>query len=231
MSKITAKENPNGTTTVKVAKGAKVKTSTGKTAKGGQIIDTVKSSRQASKAVKNNKKIFDEFDDEFEDDFDNIDNSIDELLDDEVAAPNTHLYVTKEGLIGNVIDDNLQIIDTSGIDEYGIDELADASADEREELADELRSKRGGFVATKHYFNDSGDFGSVKNLKIIDGGLLTKSEMSSLLDSEDPFTEAGTHDTSGFNIVSALRQMKIKGHSNTADDLLNDELVSEGTSY
>lgn len=231
MAKVTAKENANGTTTVKVAKGAKVTTSTGKVAKGGQIVDTVQSSKQAKKAVKDNKKIFDEFDDEFEDDFEDFDNSIDEMLEDEAAAPNTHLYVTKDGIIGNVIEDGLQIIDTSGIDEDGLDELADTPADEREELANEIRSTRGGFVSTKHYFNDSGDFGSVKSLRIIDGGLLTKSEMSSLIDSSDPFSEANNHDTSGFNIVSALRQVKANGHSGSADDLLNDTLIEEGTSY
>lgn len=231
MTKITAKENANGTTTVKVAKGAKVTTSTGKVAKGGQIIDTVKSSRQAKKVVKESKKVFDEFDDDLDDDFEDFDSNIDEMLDDEAAAPNTHLYITKDGIIGNVIDDGLQIVDTSGIDEEGIEELADSPADEREELANELRSIRGGYVSTKHYFNDSGDFGSVKNLKIIDGGALTKSEMSNLIDSEDPFSESNNYDTSGFNIVSALRQVKQKGHAGTADDLLNDELIIEGTSY
>lgn len=222
--------NADGTITAKVAKGKSVTTGTGKTVAGGKFAGTIASPTKAKATKAKSKKIVDEIDDwdDLEDDgFDP--EEVDSIIDDEPATT-AHLYVTKDGIIGNVSEDGLQIIDTSGIDEDGLYELADAPADEREELADSLRSGRG-YVATKHYFNDSGDYGLTRDLRVVDGSELTKSEMSSLLDSSDPYAESKNYDSSGYNIVSVIRQMKSQPHSGSQDDLLDDELVEEGTSY
>lgn len=222
--------NADGTITAKVAKGKTVTTSTGKTVAGGKFAGTVASPTKAKTAKAKAKKVVDEIDDwdEFDDDaFDPED--VDAIIDDEPATT-AHLYITKDGIVGNVLEDGLQIIDTSNISEEDLDELADAPADEREDLADALRQGRG-YTATRHYFNDSGEYGPVSNLRVIDGAELTKSEMSSLLDSADPYSESKNYDNSGYNIVSVIRQMKTQPHSGSQDDLLDDEMVSEGTSY
>lgn len=221
--------NADGTITAKVAKGKKVTTGTGKTVAGGKFAGTIASPTKAKTTRSKAKKIVDELEDwdDLDDAFDPED--VDSIIDDEPATT-AHLYVTKDGIIGNVSDDGLQIIDTSGIDEDGLEELADTPADEREELADALRAGRA-YTATKHYFNDSGDFGSVRDLRIVNGSELTKSEMNSLLDSSNPYAEAQNYDTSGYNIVAVIRQMKGQPHSGSQDDILDDEMVEEGTSY
>lgn len=222
--------NADGTITAKVAKGKTVTTGAGKTVTGGKFAGTIASPTKAKTAKAKSKKIVDEIEewDDLDDDaFDPED--VDAIIDDEPATT-AHLYVTKDGILGNVLEDGLQIIDTSGIDEDGLEELADTPADEREELAEALRVGRG-YTATKHYFNDSGDFGSVRDLRVIDGAELTKGEMSSLLDSSNPYDEARSYDSSGYSIVSVIRQLKNKPHSGSEDDLLDDELVEEGTSY
>ena len=223
--------NADGTITAKVAKGKAITTGTGKTVSGGKFAGTIASPTKAKTTRAKSKKIVDEIED-WDDDFDDEafdPEDVDSIIDDEPAT-NAHLYITKDGIIGNVLEDGLQIVDTSGIDEEGLYELADSSSEEREDLAESLRSGRG-YVATKHYFNDSGDYGSVRELRIIDGSELTKSEMSSLLDSANPYNEAAGYDTSSYNIVAVIRQLKNKPHSGSEDDLLDDEMVEEGTSY
>lgn len=226
---LVGKVNPDGTITTKVAKGKTVKTANGSTLAGGKFAGTVASTSKVKATSKRNQKIVDELEDwdDFEDDFD-VD-TVDTVIDEEPVA-DVHLYVTKDGIVGNVLDDGLQIIDTSGIHEDDLEELADAPADEREELADALRSGRA-YIPTKHYFNDSGDYGSVRDLKIVDCKELTKSEMNSLLDSDNPYSEASNYDSSGYNIVSVLRQVRNTPHNGNQDDLLDDDMIEEGTSY
>lgn len=221
--------NADGIITAKVAKGKTVTTGAGKTVSGGKFAGTIASPTKAKASRNKAKKIVDELEDwdDLDESFDPED--VDSIIDDEPATT-AHLYVTKDGIIGNVLDDGLQIIDTSGIDNDGLEELADAGAEEREELADALRVGRA-YNATRHYFNDSGDFGSVRDLKIVDGSQLTKGEMNSLLDSSNPYQEAQNYDTSGYNIVSVIRQMRTQPHSGSQDDILDDEMIEEGTSY
>ena len=222
--------NADGTITAKVAAGKTVTTGAGKTVTGGKFAGTIASPTKAKATKARNKKIVDEIDDwyDLEDEEFDVDN-IDAIIDEEPATT-AHLYVTKDGIIGNVLEDGLQIIDTTGINEAGLDELADASSEDREELADALRSNRA-YEPTKHYFNDSGDYGSARNLRIIDGAELSKGEMNSLLDSSNPYAEAGNYDSSGYNIVSVIRQSRNQNHSGSKDDLLDDEMIEEGTSY
>jgi len=225
-------DNSNGTKTVQVAAGKTKVTSTGKTAKGGNLVGTVMSVK-GSKAVKaKNKEVFDDFEDmdwdgeDFENDYENESIPSDEELADVVEA---HLYITRDGIIGDSEADGLQLIDTTGIDESGLDELSSADIADREELAKSLRNSRG--FSSKHYFNNTGDYGHVRDLKIIASGDLTRSELKSLHGSSDPFREADNYDTAAFSVLSANRKVNRYGHSGTVDDLSNDELISEGVSY
>ena len=221
--------NADGTITTKVAKGKTVTTGSGKTVAGGKFAGTIASPAKAKATKAKSKKIVDELDEWYDDD-ENYDIDDVESIIDEEPATSAHLYVTKDGVLGNVVEDGLQIIDTSGIDESGLEELADAYADEREELADSLRQGRA-YIPTKHYFNDSGDYGAVRDLKIVDGSELSKSEMSSLLDSSNPFAEADKYDASGYGIVAVINNLRNKPHSGSQDDFLDDEMIIEGTSY
>lgn len=226
---LVGKVNPDGTITTKVAKGKTVKTAGGASLSGGKFAGTVASTAKVKSTAKHNKKIVDEIEDWDELDEDFNDDSIETIVEDDTAS-DVHIYVTKDGIVGNVLDDGLQIIDTSGIHEDDLEEIADAYPEDRVELANSLRAGRS-YVPTKHYFNDSGDYGSVRDLKIVDCKELTKSEMNDLLDSDDPYSEASNYDSSGYNIVSVLRQVRKQPHNGNQDDVLDDEMIEEGTSY
>lgn len=230
MAKVVGKENPDGTTTVKVKKGAKVVTGNGKVATGGKIVDTLPSKTKTRAATKKSKEIFDELDEMWEDD-DFVDSGYDDVAIDEEKANQVYLYVSRDGIIGNVQDDNLQIIDTSGITDEDIFKIANADPEDRAEVAASLRDPRGAFFASKHWFNDTGDFGEMKDLRIVDGGELTKSEMRDLMDAEDPFDEAGNYDSGAFDFRSALVSVKKGKRANATDDFLDDDMITEGTSY
>jgi hypothetical protein len=229
--KVVGKENADGTTTVKVAKGAKVVTSNGKVATGGKIVDTVASSTKAKAVTKKSKEIFDELDDLWEDDEDFVDVDNYATETEEEAAPNVFIYVSRDGIMGNVKEDNFQIIDTSGLDEEEIYQISSADPDERAALAESLRTPVGALFASKHWFNDSGDYGAMKDVRIVDGEELTKSEMRELMDSEDPFAEAANHDSGAFSFRSAVATVKKGKRSNVTDDFLDDAMIEEGTSY
>lgn len=230
MAKVVGKENSDGTTTVKVAKGAKVVTTNGKVAKGGAIVDTLPSKAKTKAAAKKSKEIFDEIDELWEDDAVDFNESEAYGADDE-PANKVFLYVTRDGIIGNVQDDHLQILDTAGIAEEDIYQIANADPDDRAKLAEELRDARGIIFASKHWFNDTGDFGSMQDIRIVDGGDLTKSEMRDLMDAEDPFQEAQNYDGGSFNFKSAMISIKKGNRSNSTDDFLDDDMIEEGTSY
>lgn len=234
MAKVVGKENPDGTTTVKVKKGAKVVTGNGKVATGGKIVDTLPSKTKTRAATKKSKEIFDEIDEMWDDEEDfSLDSGYDSDSDsiDEEPANKVFLYVTRDGIIGNVHDDNLQIIDTSGIADEDIYQIANAEPEDRAEKAAELRDPRGAVFASKHWFNDTGDFGVMKDLRIVDGGELTKSEMRDLMDAEDPFDEARNYDSGAFDFRSAMVSVKKGSRSNSTDDFLDDDMIIEGTSY
>lgn len=232
MAKVEKKENADGTTTVKVKKGAKVTTKNGKTAKGGQFLGTLPSPAKTRAASKKSKQVADEIDDIWEDELDEDFSDVDSYdSSDEEPANKVFLYVTKEGIIGSVTDDNLQIIDTSGVDESDIYRIASTDPDRRAELADELRDTRRAVFASKHWFNDTGDYGTLKDIRIVDGGELTKSEMRALMDAEDPYAEAQHYDSGTFNFASAMKSVRKGVRSNSEDDFLDDDMIIEGTSY
>jgi hypothetical protein len=230
--KVVGKENADGTTTVKVAKGAKVVTSNGKVATGGKIVDTVASSAKVKAATKKSKEIFDELDEIWEDDedFTDVDDYNNDADVDEEPANKGFIYVTREGIVGNVHEDGFQIIDTSGLYEDDIYQLASADPDDRAALADSLRGKNPVF-ASRHWFNDTGDVGEMKDVRVVDGSELSKSEMRELLDSEDPFYEAESYDSGTFSFKTAVARIKKGARSNSTDDFLDDDMIEEGTSY
>jgi hypothetical protein len=225
MAKLVKKENPDGTSTVKVAKGSTVKTSTGKTATGGKIVGKLPKAKERMQVDLNDFNDDEEILSWDDDDVDFSDDSnYDELLEEESTdAVTDYIYVTKDGIVGNVNYDKLQIIDTTGIDEDGLTDLSYASFSEREDLANELRSSRS-FVDSKHYFNDTGEYGDVRGLKVLKTSDLTKSELNKIYASDNPFAEADNYENSGYNVLTAASYY-------SHDSLLQGELNGKGLSY
>jgi hypothetical protein len=231
MAKIVGKENPNGTTTVKVAKGEKVVTRSGKVATGGKIVDTVKSSKQVKAAKKKSDDIFSEFDDVWEED---VDVSFDEDYDSDNANEQllkTQIYISKEGIIGNVYEDELQIFDTSGLDDSEIYQIANEDPEKREQLVAKLVNPKASFYSTKHWFNNTGDCGLVKELRIVETEELSKSELREIMDSEDPYAESEVYDTGAYNLTSALNYVRKNGSSGTESEISEVEMINQGYSY
>lgn len=229
---VTVTTSANGVQKVKVAAGKTVKTATGKVAKGGAIVDNIASPKLIKATKAKNKEIFDEFEEDdfeegsFENDYDDTSIPSESDVTDVVE---TRLYVTRDGIVGDVDGDGLLIVDTTGIDEEGLYELSMADADEIYSLAESLREPRA--ISSKHYFNNTGDYGHVRDLKILASGDLTRSELASIHNASDPFDEADNYDTSSFTVLSASRNVARNGHSGSFDDFNNDELIAQGVSY
>jgi len=196
MARLVKTDNPDGTATVKVAKGSKAKTSSGKTAKGGKIVG--KLPRKKPQVEEFSLDVDDEELDSWDETAD-----YDELLEedtDDSTKEGEYIYVTSDGIVGDVSYDGLQIINTSGISEEGIIELADAYPDEREELAEQLRGSA--LYDSKHYFNNTGEYGPVRGLKLLNLKDLTKSELNRIYASDEPFSEADNYETQSYVILS-----------------------------
>lgn len=232
MAKIVGKENANGTTTVKVAKGEKLVTRTGKVATGGKIVDTVKSSKQVKAAKKKSSDIFSEFDDVWEEDVDLADFNEDyDAVSPAEQVLKTQLYISKDGIVGNVYEDELQIFDTSGLDDSEIYQIANEDPEKREQLVSRLVNPKASFYSTKHWFNNTGDFGLVKELRIIETEELSKSELREIMDSEDPYAESEVYDTGAYNLASALNYVRKNTSSGTETEAAETDLISKGYSY
>lgn len=222
MAKLVKKENVDGTSTVKVAKGGSMKTSTGKTATGGKIVGKLPKTGNKKPIGVNDFDVDDEvlsWDDDVFDDESNYDEI---LNDDEPQESFDYIYVTRDGIVGNVNYDKLHILDTTGIDEDGLTDLSYASFSERESLAEELRNPRG--MPSTHYFNDTGEFGEVRGLKILKTADLTKSELNKIYSSDDPYGEADNYDNSSYMVLSSASYFN-------NDLVLQDEMNSKGLSY
>ena len=220
MAKLVKSENPDGTSTIKVGKGGKVVTSSGKTATGGKIVGKLpKTKTPADMPDLDVEEYGDVFDDvwveDSVDDYDDILNPEDENISEE------YIYVTRDGVVGDAAYDKLQIVDTTGVSEDDLGDLAYADYDEREELAETLRKRNA--VPTQHYFNSTGEYGLVRDLKILNTADLTKSELNKIYSSSDPFDEAENHDTHPHTVL---------GKSNGNHDVKrNNGFILNGTSY
>jgi hypothetical protein len=222
MAKLVKKENPDGTSTVKVAKGSSVLTTTGKTATGGKIVGKLPKTSN-KKPIEVNDFDVDEEVLSWDDDVFDEESNYDEILnDDEPQESFDYIYVTRDGIVGNVNYDKLQIIDTTGVNEDGLTDLSYASFTEREDLAAELRNTRG--APSTHYFNDTGEFGDVRGLKILKTSDLTKSELNKIYSAEDPFVEADNYDNSSYTAINSASYF-------SSDLNLHEELNSKGLTY
>lgn len=222
MAKLVKKENPDGTSTVKVAKGSSVLTNSGKTATGGKIVGKLPKTGN-KKAIEVNDFDVDEDILSWDDDVFDEELNYDEILDDDEPQESfDYIYVTRDGVVGNVNYDKLQIIDTTGIDEDGLIDLSYASFAEREDLAAEFRHARG--VPSTHYFNDTGEFGDVRGLKVLKTSDLTKSELNKIYSADDPFVEADNYDNSSYTVINSSTYF-------SSDLNLHEELNSKGLSY
>lgn len=224
MAKLVKSENPDGTSTVKVAKGGKVKTVAGKTATGGKIVGKL-----PKKTTKKPAQVedFDIDSEELSWDEELFDETVnyDDLLEDTVEEPTVmvdYIYVTRDGIVGSVNYDKLQIVDTTGVDEDGLNDLSYASFNEREQLAAQLRNSKN--TPSKHYFNDTGEYGKVKDLKVLNTADLTKSELNKIYSAGDPFVEADNYENSNYKVLTANAYFN-------DDYVLQDELVNKGLSY
>lgn len=221
MAKLVKSENPDGTSTIKVGKGAKVVTSSGKTATGGKIVGKLpKTKTPVDMPDLDVEEYGDVFDDVWVED--NVD-EYDEILnsEDETVGSEEYIYVTRDGIVGDASYDKLQIIDTTGISEEDLADLAYAEYDEREEMADSMRSRSA--VPTQHYFNSTGEYGNIRDLKILNTADLTKSELNKIYASSDPFDEADNHDTHPYTVL---------GKTNGNNDVKrNNGFILNGTSY
>lgn len=224
MAKLVKSENPDGTSTIKVGKGGKVVTSSGKTATGGKIVGKLpKPKAPADLPDLDVEEYGDAFDESWDDEDIDVSEEYDDMLteDDEYNTTEEYIYVTRDGIIGDAAYDKLQIVDTTGISEDDLADLAYADYDEREEMASAMRRKNS--IPTKHYFNSTGEYGNIRGLKILNTADLTKSELNKIYAASDPFDEADNHDNHPYTVLKK---------NNTNNDVSRArKFVSNGTSY
>lgn len=217
MVKLVKSENPDGTATVKVAKGSKTVTSKGKTATGGKIVGKLPKKRPQVEDLDLGLDLEDE---DFTTPLDEDVSHYDEILDTKPATKNSHIYVTADGIVGDVEYDSLQIIDTTGLNEDALNDLAYVSREERESLADSLRVKSP--YMSQHYFNSTGEYGPVEQLKILNTSDLTKSELNRIYSSDEPFYEVNNYEVQSYKVLTS---------ENSRDDVRNNTLMSKSLTY